>query len=495
MSFGMRTLRAIAFALLLVALGLIVNAYRRPAAPHHTQPPPPIAATDERRIAEHLSQAIRIQTISHQDASADDHAQFAALRSFLSATYPRLHTALAHEQIGGDGLLYVWPGRDPKATPILLLAHQDVVPVEPGSEARWTHPPFDGAIADGFVWGRGALDDKGPLIGLFEAIESLLAEGFQPQRTVYLASGFDEEVGGAQGALAIARELSRRNMHFSWVLDEGGSATQGIVPFIERPIVAVSVAEKGYVSVELVAHGEGGHSSAPPARTSVGLLAAAIVRLEDSPFEPRLLPIVRDNLETYAPEMPLLQRVALTNLWLTSPLVLRELARRRESNPSVRTTTAPTMLSAGVKENVLPESAHAIVNFRILPGESSAEVVDRVRRVIADRHVDATRLRRTVAEPAPQSSTTGPGYRALRDAALAIFPDAIATPGMTYGLTDSRHFLAIADDVYRFVPRLMLASDMKRMHGTDERASLTSLGLMVEGYRRILKAGVGSAQN
>ncbi|HEX4352498.1 MAG TPA: M20/M25/M40 family metallo-hydrolase, partial [Polyangiales bacterium] len=353
----MRTLRALIIALLLFALGLIANAYRRRPAPRRSQSSPPVAATDAQRIAEHLSQAIRIPTISHQDPSADDHAQFAALRSFLSATYPRVHAVLAHQQIEGDGLLYVWRGRDPKLAPILLLAHQDVVPVEPGSEARWTHPPFEGVIADGFVWGRGALDDKGSLIGLFEAIESLLAESWQPERTVYLASGFDEEVGGAQGAVSIARELARRKLHFSWVLDEGGAIVQGTVPYIERPIVAVSTAEKGYVSVELVAHGEGGHSSVPPARTSIGLLAAAIVRLQDSPFEPRFLPIVRDDLETYAPEMPFLPRVVLSNLWLTSPIVLRELAQRRETQPTVRTTTAPTILSAGVKENGLPETA------------------------------------------------------------------------------------------------------------------------------------------
>jgi carboxypeptidase PM20D1 len=366
-----------------------------------------------------------------------------------------------------------------------------VVPIEPGTETQWTHPPFDGVIADGFVWGRGALDDKGSLIALFEAFESLLREGFQPTRTIWLASGFDEEVGGSQGAKYIAAELARRNLHFAWVLDEGGNVAQGVVPFVQRPVASISVAEKGYLSVELIAHAEGGHSSMPPKATAVGLLASAITRLEQYQVPPRLTETMRQSLELLAPEMPWPQRVALSNLWLTRPLVVAGLDARTETSPSVRTSTAPTMLQAGVKENVLPSSASGVVNFRILPGESIARVIAHVNQVVSDPRIEVKKLQRTLSEPAPLSTTTGPGYRALESMLHTLYPDALIIPSVMNGATDARHFQAIADAVYRFVPRSMVKADLKRIHGIDERVSVADLARSVQGYRLLLRTAAG----
>jgi carboxypeptidase PM20D1 len=400
-----------------------------------------------------------------------------------------MHATLGHELINGDGLLYRWEGTNPSAAPLLFLAHQDVVPIEPGTESKWTHPPFDGVIADGFVWGRGAIDDKGSLIGLFEALESLVAEGWKPARTLFLASGFDEEVGGREGAKKISEELAKRGLKFAWVLDEGGSVTLGVVPGVDRPVASVSVAEKGYLSIELVAHAEGGHSSMPPPQTAVGTLAGAIDRLQKHPFAARLTPIMRENLETLAPEMPFFQRLALSNLWLTSSLVVGGLEKHAETNALVRTTTAPTILEAGVKENVLPSTARAVVNFRILPGESIAEVMAHVSAVVADDRITVTQLDRTLSEPSPASSTDGPGYKTLKAAVDEFFPGAVAVPGVVTGATDSRHFQRVATDVYRFVPRLFVKADLKRIHGTDERVGVADMGTEVRAYRRIIKEG------
>jgi carboxypeptidase PM20D1 len=258
---------------------------------------------------------------------------------------------------------------------------------------------------------------------------------------------------------------------------------------VARPVASVSVSEKGYLSIELLTHAEGGHSSMPPPETAVGILSTAIDRLQKRPFTPHLTPILRENLEILAPEMPFLQRLVLSNLWLTSSTVVDGLQKRTETNPMVRTTTAPTILEAGVKENVLPSTARAVVNFRILPGESIADVMAHVREAVEDDRVTVTKLERTLSEPAPASSTEGPGYKILVATLREFFPDAVIVPGVVNGATDSRHFQPVANDVYRFVPRTIVKTDLKRIHGTDERVGVTDMGTEVRAYRRIMKEG------
>jgi len=487
-----KPLRALVFLVAALAALLLWNTYRRGPLPRAIGVAPPAGERlDEQAIAEHLAAAVRFRTVSHQDPKDDDPAIFAAFREFLESTYPKVHATMKRELVNENGLLYRWEGSDRSLSPVLFMAHQDVVPVEPGTESKWTHPPFDGDIADGFIWGRGAIDDKGSLIGLFEAFESMLSEGWSPVRSVYFASGFDEEVGGREGAKKIAEQLERENVKFAWVLDEGGTVTHGIMPGVERPVALISVAEKGYLSVELVARAEGGHSSMPPPQTSIGILASAIDRLQRHPFRPHLTTTFRQALTTLAPEMAFFQRLALSNLWLTSPFILRGFAGAQETNPLVRTTTAPTILEAGVKENVLPSTARAVVNFRVLPGDSIAEVMRHVSMVVDDERVAVTKLERTLSEPAPASSTDGPGYRILEATTHEFFPDAVVVPNTVNGATDSRHFLPIASDVYRFVPRLFGKSDLKRIHGTNERVGVAEMALEVRAYQRIVRDAVG----
>jgi carboxypeptidase PM20D1 len=227
----------------------------------------------------------------------------------------------------------------------------------------------------------------------------------------------------------------------------------------------------------------------PPPLTAVGALAAAIDRLQKHPFPPRMTPVLRQNLETLAPEMPFFSRALLSNLWLTSSFVAGDLGKRQETSPMVRTTIAPTILEAGVKENVLPSTARAVVNFRILPGDSIDSVMLHVMTVIGDDHLTVSKLERTLSEPAPESSTEGPGFQTLVSTVQAFFPDAVVVPGVVNGATDSRHFQSVASDVYRFVPRMLVKSDLKRIHGTDERVGVAEMALEVRAYRRIVKDG------
>ena len=358
-------------------------------APRAAAAPASDFQADGEAAARHLAEAIRFPTVSYEDPAQRDDAAFAGLHEWLAATYPRVHQALVREAVGGKSLLYTWAGRDPALPPLVLMGHLDVVPVDPGTEGGWTHPPFAGVVADGFVWGRGALDDKCSVVSVLEAVEALLGEGFTPARTVYLAFGHDEELGGREGAKVIAQTLEARGTKRpALVVDEGGMVADGMLPGVEGPVALVGIAEKGFVSLELSVRAEGGHSSRPPRETGIGIVARAITRLEEQPFPAHLDRPTRRMLQAIAPRLAFPYRVGLANLWLFEPLVLRGLTASPETAAMVRTTTAPTIFHAGVKENVLPIQVRAIVNFRIRPGETRETVAAHVKEIVADPRVE-----------------------------------------------------------------------------------------------------------
>ena len=363
-------------AILLVAV-LVVRAERLDRARAPVEPLPPVTA---RAVVdpEILATAIRLRTISTGESAGVDSAQFLALHRHLETSFPRVHAALRREVVNGLSLLYTWPGSDTALAPALLLAHMDVVPVEPGTESRWTHPPFSGAIADGFVWGRGTLDDKVGVVGILQAAELLLAEGFQPRRTLHFAFGHDEELGGSQGAARIAALIAGRTPSVELIVDEGSVIAEGLIDGVDRPIALVGIAEKSSLSVELSVESEGGHSSMPPPHSAVGTLARAVRRLEDRQMPARLGAVAHRTFDRIAPEMSFGRRVVFANVWLFRPLIERLLAATPSGNAMLRTTTAATMFTGGPKENVLPARATAVVNFRVLPGDSIADVPQRV---------------------------------------------------------------------------------------------------------------------
>src|SRR6059036_2073661 len=316
-----RTMKRILVALLVAVLVLAAIVLERTFTFRSRQPqaaPVAVEPLDTAALAQRLAGALRFKTISFQDSSQFDAREFDGFQRYLRTTFPKLHAALKLEKVNGYGLLYAWPGSDPSAPPIVLLAHQDVVPVEPGTETRWTEPPFEGRIAGGYVWGRGALDDKGSLVGLCEAVEHLLGAGAgaKPRRTVYLAFGYDEEVGGRRGAARIAELLASRNVHPEFVLDKGGALTNGLVTGIAAPVALVGIAEKGYVTVSLTAQAEGGHSSMPPPQTAVGMLATGLTRLEGQQMPRAIRGPTADMFDYLGPEMSFGPRLVMANRWL-----------------------------------------------------------------------------------------------------------------------------------------------------------------------------------
>ncbi len=459
-------LRRLTVALALLVIVLLARTVAQPSLQVEVDAAVTIEL-EEAQLAERLAAAIRFQTISTGDTKTTDLKPFHNLLDWFEQTYPTVYSTLDAERIGAS-LILTWSGSDSALTPGLFMAHLDVVPVEPSTEQDWTHPPFAGTIADGFVWGRGALDVKSGAVALHEAIQQLLADGIQPARTLYFAFGHDEEVGGAAGNGAIVNWMTDRGLQLQFVVDEGGFILDGLVPELgEQPVAMVDVAEKAYCTVHLVAHGEGGHSSMPPSSTAVGRIASAIHRLESEPFPVGLPETLREQLRHLAPEMPFGKRVLLSNLWLTGGLIKRTMAADPRARSLLQTTTAATMIGGGIKENVVPQQASATVNFRLLPGTRPDEVLAHVQKVIDDPMVDV-RLGLTTT-PAPPSSVDTATYRAIARATREIHPDAVVVPALLVGATDSRHYRELSDQVYRYTGLRLHLDDVGGFHGTDER--------------------------
>jgi carboxypeptidase PM20D1 len=417
----------------------------------------------------HLQGAIKFRTISFGDTTLLDTAQFNGFHRYLRKTYPLTHEKLALQIVAGHSLLYKWQGSDPSLRPFVLMAHQDVVPIEDSSRSLWTVDPFEGVVKENFIWGRGSCDDKINLIGIMEAVEKLLIESFQPKRTIYLAFGHDEEVGGI-GARAIAAELQNQDVDAELVLDEGGIVTLNQVPGVTKPVALIGTAEKGYLSLELKVEINGGHSSMPAKETAMDVLNRALVALHDNPFPARFTTVTEGFLEHVGPEMSFTTRMAVANQWLLGGVVLSMYEKSPGANASVRTTMVPTVFHAGVKDNIVPTSVSAIVNLRLLPGDSSSLAIMRVKNTINDERVVISTIGGFASEPTGITSSDGPGFKVVQEIVRKTFRETITTPFLMIGGTDSRHLEGVSKNIIKFSPM----TDPIGFHGIDERVSVDS---------------------
>jgi len=450
----------------------------------------PRAPVDAQAASQRLGEAIRFRTISSHE-KPDQHAEaLRGMQAHIEKSFPAFHAAAKREVVAKYSLLYAWEGSDPKAQPIALLAHQDVVPVAPGTEKDWTQPPFDGVIADGFVWGRGSWDDKGNLYSMLEAAEAMANAGFRPRRTIYFAFGHDEETSGTAGAKSIAALLASRGVRLDFVIDEGLLITEGIMKGLDRPAALIGVAEKGYATLVLNAHATPGHSSMPPRDTAIGMMSAALARLEDHRLPMQIRSTVAEMFDTLAPEMAGFNRVALSNLWLFRPLLLREFEKSGPTEAMVRTTTALTIFNAGDKDNVLPGNAEATVNFRLIPGDTQESVTDHVRTTIRNDRISIKPFPGNT-DPPPVTASSSPSFQMLNRTIREVFPDVIVAPGLMVAATDSRHYAGITDKIFRFSPVRANSEDLKRFHGTNERLSIEGYADMIRFYRRLIENSAG----
>ncbi|MDR2378027.1 MAG: M20/M25/M40 family metallo-hydrolase, partial [Bifidobacteriaceae bacterium] len=371
--------------------------------------------------------------------------------------------------------------------PVALMAHYDVVPVEAGTEQDWRQPPFSGALADGRVWGRGALDIKGQLMAQLEAAENLMRAGRAPRRDVYFCYGQDEETGGRQGAAEIVKLLAARGIRFAGVLDEGGMVLSGALANVTAPVGLIGVAEKGLSNYQFKVAGSGGHSSTPPRHTSLGLAAKLITLIEGRPMPPRLTAPVEAMLRNLSGEMGFAMRLAMANLWLFRPLVVRALAAGPTTNALVRTTFAVTMASAGEAPNVLPQTSRFCVNARVLTGDSPQSVRRHFEELIARAGIEATVEPMLEQGASPVSPSDSEFFRGVERLINDLYPSALVSPYLVVGGTDARRFHALSDNVLRLTPIHLHDRELAQLHGTDESISFDDYGRMIAFYERFLR--------
>ncbi len=479
-------------AFLLVIIGVVLYRTSHFAIQLPDDEPIPLAEIDGEEVARHIGLAIQLKTISNTDPAKVDPLPFEGLRNLLQVLYPQVDDHLTREVINGGGLLYTWQGTEPDLDPIALAAHQDVVPANEAADSGWTHPPFAGEIADGYVWGRGALDCKGSLISIMEAVNNLIRDGFAPRRTVYLLFGHDEECSGTHGAVALADILEARGVRLALLLDEGGSVTTSTLPGIESPVAMIGVTEKGHLSLKLKATTKPGHASTPSTPTAIGALSLAIATLENNPF-PQHLDMVEFMMSFVGAELPFMDRLMLANTWLFGGAVKRKLSQNPSTDANTRTTIAPTILRAGSAENVLPATAEALINLRIFPGETVRETYERIYDLVADQTLEVLPAHGETLEgdhtwePTEISDIDSPQFRLLTRLAQSAYPEALVAPFMMNGATDSRHYSKLSHFIFRFSPILLSQEDQDTVHGVNERLSFENAARMVSFMQALIR--------
>ena len=478
-----------AFAALLAVLGLVGVIAVRTHGYGPPPPAPPVARTevaiDPDAAASRLAQALQVQTVSHSAALPVEGANFARFRDLLETNYPNAHEAMTREIVAGHSLLFTWPGKNPSLAPILFSAHMDVVPAEGDETARWTYSPFAGRVADGYIWGRGALDMKQALIGYMEAVEALIASGFTPKRTIFFAFSHDEELNG-HGAEQIAGLLRQRGTRLALTWDEGLVISTGSIPGVAQPVAIIGVAQKGYATVELSLSGAGGHASMPPSDPLMARMARAIVALSAEPPPARLAPPAGQMLQYLGPDLPLLQRMALANRWLFEPVVLSSLEGGEATNAVIRTTLAPTRIFASEFENVLPQTVRALYNVRILPGDTLEGTLAHMRRQVDDpeiviRSVGLAWKPSSVVDPASET------FRIVEAVVRSVFPDVLIAPGLMFATSDTRNYGDLADLSLFFIPSRLDDADLNRIHGIDERVSIENFAEIILFYATLMR--------
>lgn len=456
--------------LLLIILIITIKTiqFRKPEPSNTSQIPD---GPDPEMLVRHLQEAIQFKTVSHPNPEATDFTEFTKFHSWLERTYPLTHKNLTCKKVGQYTLIYQWVGSNHNVKPILFTAHQDVVPA--GSLDAWEHKPFDGVVADGFVWGRGTLDVKIQLISILEAIEYRLQNGDTPKQTIYLCFGHDEEIGGQEGALAAAKYFKEQGIEFSFLLDEGGAVAEHMIRGFNLPLAAVGVAEKGYIDIELTCSQRGGHSSMPPRRSALGYIAEAILRLEKHQFPLRLTPPPAEMFRRIGPHMPVIPKIIIANLWLFKPLFLKMMSKNTTANAMIRTTTAPTMALGSEAANVLPTTAKANINYRLLHGETSNDVLKHVGSVLKGLPIayKATRIE----EPSRITQCDSREFAALSHTIKHIFPETVVSPYLMVGGTDATKYQEVCSNIFRFSPYKVESSELDRIHSCNERISIENI--------------------
>jgi len=475
-----KILGALLLLLIVLIAIVLINTFRYTKEIPHRQAleQPPINDSAIR----HMSEAVQIKTISYADSLPVDTAEYFKFRKFLERAYPLVHQKLPRQIFNQFSYLFKWEGKDQNLAPYVIMAHTDVVPVEAATADRWSVAPFSGTIKDSMIWGRGVVDDKGCVIPILEAVEGLLHQNFQPERTIYLSFGHDEEISGTRGAAAIANWFKQQSIRPELVIDEGGEITTENFPELKRPVAAIGVGEKGYLSFQLSVEKTGGHSSMPETETAIDILTKALYKLRQKQMPFKMTVPMSELLNRVGPGMPFTERMALANQWLFMPVLKKEFEKNHVTNSLFHTTMVPTVFNSGIKDNVIPTIATAIVNCRNLPGDTQADVIAFMKKQIDDDRVKITAEKINV-DASPITSIDSVAEQKVEDLCYQVMPDVVPVPYLLMGGTDSRHFDDVSDGIIRFAASI----DAKGYHGIDERLPISDFRRMIFFYTLLIK--------
>ena len=454
-------------------------------------PAPAPERVDLARFRKNLSDAIRIRTVAGKDEASTDYEPFFAFHAFLRERYPLMHEKLELTVVNRAALIFRWKGQNPNAEPIALLAHQDVVPVSEGTLGDWTHPPFDGVDDGEFIWGRGALDMKNHLIAVLESVETLLEEGFAPERDVYVLLGNNEEVMCANednGAVVICDYLAKHGVHLDSVIDEGGAILPvDVKGVIHKQLAGIGVAEKGYADVEVAVLDKGGHSSQAPNHTALGKLANVIRDIENHQFKAKISPMLMELFDKIGRSVSYPAKLVTCNLKLLKPALEAGLSYVPPAASMMRTTLGVTMASGSPQANVLPQRASIIVNFRIYPGQTVDDVLAHLKKVIRYKKNIEITLLPGWKNPSSISSTDSRAFRAIERIAKGMDPDTVVAPYLVMGGTDACHYEPVCDHIYRYSPFRVSTSLLLTCHGTNERIPVACMENGVAFFKRYIR--------
>lgn len=472
-------------ALAAVVAALLVLLLARAAAfrPKQVQKSTPYEVeVDDKKIIGDMCELIRCKTVSYRDKSLIDEAEFDRLRALLPKLYPAVYNTCEMKRVGDTGLLFKWKG-EAEAEPTVLMAHYDVVPV---NEDQWEKPAFEAIIDENDVlWGRGTLDTKGTFCGVLESCEQLIKSGFVPKNDIYLSFSGDEEVAGSS-APAIVAELERLGVKPQLVVDEGGAVVDGVFPGVTQPCALVGIGEKGMLDVEFSVKSSGGHASAPPPHTPVGILSAAAVAVENHPFKCRITPPAAEMFDTLGRHSTFVFRLIFANLWLFKP-ILDAMTKKSggELNALMRTSVAFTQMQGSKASNVIPPEAKMVANLRLAGGDTVESAVEGLKNKVGDSRVSVTALHGM--NPSIYSDTTSKGWLDTKAAIEETWPEAIVSPYLMIACSDSRHFCRISDKVMRFSAMPLSKEERGLIHGNNERIPTAKLVDTVKFYIRLIQ--------
>lgn len=435
-----------------------------------------------------LSDAIKFKTVSQPDPKDVDWNEFEKFHKFLEERFPLVYKNLKHEEISDASLLFTWEGTRPDLEPIALLAHQDVVPIAAGTENDWEHPAFDGFDDGEFIWGRGALDMKNHLIAVIQTVETLLGEGFKPERTVYLCFGHNEEIVASanSGAGSIAAVLEERGVRLDSVIDEGGAVLNVNVPkILKTKLAGIGIAEKGYADYKITVRSKGGHSSQPPVHSGIGEIAKVTRDLEGHQFKAKMPHFVYALFTKIGKRVSYPARIVTCNLWLLKPIVTLVMKKFPPAASLIRTTTGVSMAEGSPAANVLPQKSSITVNFRMMPGTTLADVKEHIKKVVKKKDIEIELLKGK--EASKVSPTDSRSFKILEELCMRTDNNYIVAPYLVMGGTDSYHYENICDCIYRFAPFEVDTKYLLLTHATNERIPVDCMEGALKFFKRYIK--------